>query len=515
MRISFKAAAPEGDALAVGVLPGRRLTPTAAALDERIGGALRRALGSGRFRGEPDQVVELLAPRGFPGPRILAVGIGRPEKLDGPGCEALGGRIIGQLEACGEQSAAVALDMPASRAESPAAAEAAAHLALGARLRAYRFERYRTRRRPEDPSPVRRLTIVTPAAREARALFARLGAVACGVELARDLVNEPANVMHLQSFVERAQALAGLGLEVQALGKRQLRAAGLGALLAVARGSAHEPRLLVVRWRGARGERGRPFAFIGKGVTFDSGGIDVKPAKGMEEMKGDMAGAAAVLGLMRSLALRRAAIDVVAVMPLVENMPSGAAFRPGDVVTACTGDTIEIVDTDAEGRLILLDAIAWTVKRFRPRLLVDLATLTSSVIRALGRVHAGLFANDDDLADALVAAGRATGERLWRLPLDPDYDANLKSEIADIRQCAPDDASADAVHGAQLLQRFAGGAPWAHLDIAGKEFAPKERPTQPKGATGFGVRLLDRFVAGLEAGPAKRPNGSDGPASRP
>jgi leucyl aminopeptidase len=307
-------------------------------------------------------------------------------------------------------------------------------------------------------------------------------------------------VLYPESFVERAKALRSLGVEVEALDVKRMRKLGMGALLAVGQGSAHEPRLLVLRWPGRKraGKAVAPFAFVGKGVTFDTGGIDIKPAKGMEEMKGDMAGGAVVVGLMAALAARKSPLPAVGVVPLVENMPSGHAYRPADIVRTMEGKTIEVIDTDAEGRMILVDALHYTVDRFRPRAVIDLATLTGSVIRALGHVYAGIFGNDDALAARLIAAGMVTGERLWRMPLDPAYDEHLKSDIADIRQCAPDEDSADCVHAAQLLQRFVGDTPWAHLDIAGMEFLKKAGPTHPPGPSGFGVRLLDHFVAGHE-----------------
>lgn len=505
MKIVFRSTAPEGaPVVAAGVLPERRLAPGAAALDRATDGALARALRNHRFGAGRDQApLDVLAPAGFDGRRIVLFGLGRATELDRPACEEIGGRLAAHLAAEHQPEAAVIIDRPE---EAPVdAVTMAAHLALGARLRTYRFDRYRTRPREDDPAPLRRLTIVTEAAGAARRLFQRLDAAAAGVALARDLVNEPGNVLYPESFAERARALTEFGVEVEVLDERRLRRLGMNALLAVAGGSAHRPRLLVMRWRGGEGDGGgkgrrgaRPFAFVGKGVTFDTGGISIKPARNMEEMKGDMAGAAAVVGLMRALAQRKAAVDAVGVVPLVENMPSGTAFRPGDVVTTAAGQTIEVIDTDAEGRMILVDALHYTVKRFRPRAIVDLATLTGSVVRALGHVYAGLFANDDDLAERLIAAGRSVGEKLWRLPLDPDYDAHLKSDIADIRQCAPDEDSADAIHAAQLLQRFVGDTPWAHLDIAGRDFNKKDQPTGPAGATGFGVRLLDAFLADQE-----------------
>ncbi len=280
------------------------------------------------------------------------------------------------------------------------------------------------------------------------------------------------------------------------LDKRQMKALGMGALLGVAQGSVQDPRLVVMRWSGAgKGKgSGQPLAFLGKGVTFDTGGISIKPSKGMEDMKWDMAGAGTVIGLMKALALRKAKVDVVGVVGLVENMPSGNAQRPGDVVKSMSGQTIEVINTDAEGRLVLADALWYTQQRFKPRFMVDLATLTGAIIVSLGHHQAGLFANDDKLADRLRAAGEAVNERLWRMPLGPEYDKQINSDIADMKNIG-DGGGAGSITAAQFLQRFVNDVPWAHLDIAGTAWSGKDAPTTPKGATAFGVRLLDQFVS--------------------
>jgi leucyl aminopeptidase len=501
MKIAFAEKRPaRAGALAVGVMTGRKLTPAAAALDKQTRGAVARAVHSGGFDGKRGEIVDLVTPAGVKVSRLLLVGLGKPAELTALAAQEIGGAIVAHLGEVGEGEAVLAIDLPKDAKAPLAAADLAAQLAFGARLRGYRFDRYRSARRPDEPTPVKRLTLVTADLKSARRAHASLDAVARGVILARDLVSEPPNVLYPLSFVARAKALRSLGVEVEALDVKRMKKLGMGALLAVGQGSAHEPRLLILRWPGRKrvGKAVAPFAFVGKGVTFDTGGIDIKPAKGMEEMKGDMAGGAVVVGLIAALAARKSPLPAVGVVPLVENMPSGHAYRPADIVRTMEGKTIEVIDTDAEGRMILVDALHYTVDRFRPRAIVDLATLTYSVIKALGHVFAGVLGNDDALAERLIAAGKETGERLWRLPLDPAYDEHLKSDIADIRQCAPDEESADCVHAAQLLQRFVGATPWAHLDIAGMEFLRKAGPTHPPGPSGFGVRLLDRFVAGHE-----------------
>jgi leucyl aminopeptidase len=477
--------------LVVGAHEGRRLTAAAKALDSRLGGRLRQAMAGGRFTGAAGQHLDLLAPAGFAGRRAILVGLGKPSGATDLAVQDVGGRIETILAGLGEAEAVIALDLPR---------DLPAYLGFGAQLASQRFTKLRTRAQPDDPKPVRRLSIVAGSLAASRRSLARLNALATGVGTARILVNEPANLLGPEEFAARARALLRLGVKVEVLEEAQLRRLGMGALLAVGTGSHRRPRMLVLRWKGPRAKKGRqPIAFVGKGVCFDAGGLDIKRAEGMEEMKADMAGAAAVVGVMQALALRKAPIEAVGIAALVENMPSERSYRPGDIVKAMSGETIEVINTDAEGRLILSDALYYTVKRFKPRAMIDLATLTHAVGAALGRHSAGLLSNDDVLSRRLIAAGEKTGEHLWRLPLGPAYEASLESGIADLRQIAPDDDLADASHGAQLLQHFVGKTPWAHLDIAYTGmYVRKEGPTQPKGATGFGVRLLDALAQSYE-----------------
>jgi leucyl aminopeptidase len=317
------------------------------------------------------------------------------------------------------------------------------------------------------------------------------------VFLTRDLVSEPANVIYPETLAAEAGRLAELGVDVEILDEHKMRKLGMNALLAVGQGSARPPRVVVMQWNGANdsgGPRSQPLAFVGKGVTFDTGGISIKPAAGMGDMKWDMAGSAVVIGLMRLLAARNAPVNAVGVVGLVENMPSGTAQRPGDIVTSMSGQTIEVLNTDAEGRLVLADALWYCQDRFKPRLIVDLATLTGAVIVALGHHRAGMFSNNDELAERLVQAGKAVGEQVWRLPLDESYDRDIDSDAADVKNIGGGRA-AGSIIGAQFLQRFVNEAPWAHLDIAGTAWSTKDAPTVPKGATAFGVRLLDQFVS--------------------
>jgi len=498
MRISFAAPTPAtGDvgqgAWVVSAAEGRALLPAAVRADKASGGALTRALKVSTFKGKAGEFLEVLAPAGLKVSRILLAGLGKADALDEKGLEALGGKIVARLQAAGEDTATWELEAPKGVPIKPA--QFAAHLALGARLAGYAFDKYRTRNLEDYRKTLKRVRIA--AVEPAEKVFAGLSALADGVFLARDLVNEPPNVLHPAEFARRARAvLSKVGVKVEVLGEEEMKRQGFGALLGVGQGSARESQLVVMRWSGApKAKKPKPIAFVGKGVCFDSGGLSLKPGGGMMGMKGDMAGAAAVVGTMLALAGRKARVDAVGVIGLVENMPGGDAIRPDDVLTSLSGQTIEVLNTDAEGRLVLADALTYTQRRFAPRAVIDLATLTGAVIQTLGFEHAGVFSNDDKLAERLAVAGGHTGERVWRLPLDPFYDKMLKSKIADMKNIGGPNSG--AITAAQFLKRFIeNGTHWAHLDIAGVAWQDGERkPTIPSWGTGWGVRLLNRLVS--------------------
>jgi leucyl aminopeptidase len=448
--------------------------------DTATDGAISRALSAAEFKGGKGKTCTVLAP-GADLTRVVAVGLGKQSELNARTLQDAGGAAASAVSR--EATAAVAAD-------GLSAAEAA-EVALGAALHAYRFDRYRTKEKPQDKPKLAALSLLTADPSAAAHTWQPLAGVASGVFLTRDLVSEPANVLNPAEMAERCRQLEALGVKVEVLGPPEMHALGFGALLGVAQGSLNEPRMVVMRWDN--GGSAKPVAFIGKGVTFDTGGISIKPAGGMEDMKWDMAGAGAVVGLMAALAGRKARVNAVGVVGLVENMPSGSAQRPGDVVKSYSGQTIEVINTDAEGRLVLADVIWYCQQKFDPQFMVDLATLTGAIIIALGHEHAGLFSNDDALAERLLAAGKETGEKLWRMPLDEAYDKQIKSEIADMKNIGG--RPAGSVTAAQFIKRFVNDKPWAHLDIAGMAWSSKDTPTVPKGATAFGVRLLDRLVA--------------------
>ena len=485
-------ALPRSGAVAVGVWKERVLTATARRVDEATGGAITRAVAAApRFRGNKNELLPLVGPPNLPVSRIVVAGLGEPDKADARLLQDLGGNLVAHLNGAGESAATIAIDLGDGAAVKPA--EAAAQLAFGAALRAYRFDKYRTTEKPEKKPSLATLTVATERPGAAKTAHRSLAAAAAAIAFTRDMVSEPANALYPETLAERAASLREFGLTVEILDEKRMSELGMGALLGVAQGSARPPRLVVMEHRG--GAAGTPpVAFIGKGVTFDTGGISIKPSAGMGDMKWDMAGAGAVIGVMRLLAAREAKVNAVGIVGLVENMPSGTAQRPGDIVRSMSGQTIEVLNTDAEGRLVLADAVWYCQDRFKPQLMVDLATLTGAVIVALGNEHAGLFANDDQLAERLIAAGNAVGEKLWRLPLADGYDRAIDSDAADVKNIGGD-RGAGSIVGAQFIKRFVNDVPWAHLDIAGVAWSKKDAPTVPKGATAFGVRLLDRFVA--------------------
>jgi len=499
MKISFaEFELSRAGAVVVGVWEEGMLTAPARQLDGASGGAITRALAaSPRFRGKRNELVPIIGPANLPVSRIVLAGLGKPEAADARGLEDLGGSLVAQLNGVGETAATFAIDVGDASGLTPGIA--AAHLGLGAALRAYRFDKYRTTEQPDKKPTLTALTIAGPDASAARRAYRDLAATAEAVAFTRDLVSEPPNVIYPETLAEQAAGLSSFGLDVEIIDEAGMAKLGMNAILGVAQGSVRPPRLVVMRWNGGK-DGDAPLAFVGKGVTFDTGGISIKPAAGMGEMKWDMAGAGVVIGLMRLLAARAAKINAVGIVGLVENMPSGSAQRPGDIVKSMSGQTIEVLNTDAEGRLVLADALWYCQDRFKPALMVDLATLTGAVMVALGHEHAGLFANNDELAERLVAAGKAVGEKLWRLPLDDAYNKAIDSDAADVKNIAGDRA-AGSIIGAQFVQRFVNKVPWAHLDIAGVAWSKKDAPTVPKGATAFGVRLLDRFVSDYYEGP--------------
>jgi leucyl aminopeptidase len=453
-------------------------------------GQLDKAIKVAGFTAKSRSTVDLLAPANSPADRIAIVGIGDPEKLTAHDWMRAGGKICTLIRKADK----VTVLLGEGEVMSP---EAVADMALGLLMRSYKFDSYKTKKSEDDDNGARngtrkvKVVFQHDDAAACRKAFASRQAVAEGVTLARDLVNEPANILGPVEFAERAKQLEALGMDVEILTEKEMKKLKMEALLGVSLGSVRPPRLAIMRWQGAK-PKDKPVAFVGKGVVFDTGGISIKPASGMEDMKGDMGGAAAVTGLMHTLAARKAKVNAIGIIGLVENMPDGAAQRPGDIVRSMSGQTIEIINTDAEGRLVLCDALTYCQEKYKPAVMINLATLTGAVLVALGQHHAGLFSNNDDLADALGKAGEVTQERVWRLPLGPDYDKLIDSKFADMKNTGG--RYAGSITAAQFLKRFVGETPWAHLDIAGTAMGSPATDINQSWASGFGVRLLDELV---------------------
>lgn len=495
MKIDFSEPRPlKTGAIVIGVPEGNRLSAAAANLDKESEGAIKRAIKGGHFEGKRKQTLKLLAPRNIQASQIILIGLGSAKDLSEIAFQNIGGEIVSQINAAKEKDGTVLVDRPTGC--KVRALEIATSIAYGATLSSYRFDKYRKKKKPDAKPSLERLSIQLKGAAQARRRYEPLEKVADSVFFTRDLVSEPANVIYPETLAREALKLRRLGVKVEVLDETDMRKLGMGALLGVAQGSVRKPRIVVLRWLGAakRAKDKSPIAFVGKGVTFDSGGISIKPSAHMEDMKWDMGGSAVVLGVLRALAARKARVNAVGIIGLVENMPSGTAQRPGDVVTSMSGQTVEVINTDAEGRLVLADALWYCQDRFKPKVIVDLATLTGAIIVALGTEFAGLFATDDKLAAKLANAGEKEGERLWRMPLDEAYDKDIDSDIADMKNVGSGRGAGSST-AAQFLKRYIQDIPWAHIDIAGVTWSSRKKPTVPKGGTGFGVRLLNRFVA--------------------
>jgi leucyl aminopeptidase len=442
------------------------------------------------FKGKKHSSLTLLSPEGVDAERVFVIGLGKADERNKVEPLKLGGILMGLLSS--ERSVSVITAVP----DAPFDEDAIAEVALGMRLRAYTFDSYKTTKKDDDkPKGTTHITLHVADTAAMKKALKRREAIAEGVEMARTLVNEPPNVLYPEAFAERASALSKLGVEIEVLDEKALKKIGMRALLAVGQGSHFESRVVVMRWNG--GEKGvAPVAIVGKGVTFDTGGISIKPAEKMEDMKGDMAGAACVVGLMHSLAARKAKANVLGIIGLVENMPDGKAQRPGDIVTSLSGQTIEIINTDAEGRLVLGDLLTYVQDQYQPTQMINLATLTGAILVALGQEHAGLFSNNDALCDAITTAGKTTGETVWRMPMGETYDKIIDSKFADMKNSGG--RYAGSITAAQFLHRFVkDDRPWAHLDIAGVGMASPESDICKSWGSGWGVRLLNEWVDGL------------------
>lgn len=491
--IKFLKSPRKGADMAILFIPeGMGLGPVGKALDKKSGGFISSFLKQEKkFTGKTGttKMVTLPVSAGFR--RVLLVGAGKPRDFDPVVAEQAGGKIFAGMEAAGATAHAALL------AENfPNAEKFLAHFACGAKLRAYKFLKYKSKEKDDSKNELEKLDIVFSKPDAIEKLFTPLERIADSVCFSRDLVNEPPNFLYPETLARRIEKeLKPLGVSVEIIDEKKMAKLGMGAALAVGQGSDFPPRMVVMRWNGAKGKGAKPIAFVGKGVTFDTGGVSIKPAAGMEEMKMDMGGAAAVVGLMRSLAANKSNADVVAIVGLAENALSGRAYRPSDILTSLSGKTIEVLNTDAEGRLVLADALTYIQNTYKPNLIIDLATLTGAMMVALGHEYCGAFVNDDQLWQQMEKASVDTGEKLWRMPLDEAWRKDMTGTITDLQNISKSGRNAGACTAAGFLEHFIEkGTSWAHMDIAGTAWIKKDLATVPKGGTGYGVRLLYRFV---------------------
>ncbi len=489
-----KTSKKKAEALVLCVGAAKALAVGGETLDKETRSFAERALEkSPSFKGKAGQTLVSLLPAKASYDRLILLGVGEAEKFNAQEAEKAGGKLYAALDGAGIKGAELIVGGVADEAI------AAAHLGAGAKLRSYRFEIYKSEKKDDEKTPKpERLYIVTGAEREAEKIFKRESQTIKGVFFARDVVNEPPNVLYPYAYANRIfEDLKPHGIEIEILDDKKLKKHGFGALLAVGQGSINPPCVVVMRWMGLGKEsKAKPVALVGKGVTFDTGGISLKPGLGMDEMKMDMGGSAAVVGTIKSLALRKAKVNAVGIIGVVENMPSDRAYRPADILTSYSGKTIEVLNTDAEGRLVLADILSYVQKLYKPQVIVDLATLTGAMIVALGHEYCGTFVNNDKLWAELDSSAKAVGDKLWRMPLDEVFKKEMESDTADLQNIGKSGRDAGSCTAAGFLWHFIeGDTPWAHLDIAGTAWIKKDRETTPKFGTGFGVRLLDRWIA--------------------
>ena len=449
---------------------------------------LDRATKIGGLEFNDNCCVEIILPQNSEADRILLFGLKEAKNFTSSNkLEQLGSFITAELNKRKIKEATLNINTSIIKEGMES------HIIFGANLNTYRFNKYFSDKKNMRHNHLQNLKIVSANHEVARKLWTRLGAIKEGVFLTRDLVSEPANNLTPILLAKAASNLKSYGIKVTVLDEKKLKELKMGALLGVAQGSSNKPFVVTLEWKGNKTNNVTDFAFVGKGVTFDTGGISIKPSGGMEEMKYDMGGSAVVIGLMKALALSKSKSNVIGIVGLVENMPSGTAQRPGDVVKSMSGQTIEVINTDAEGRLVLADIVWYAQKKYKPKKLIDLATLTGAIIVSIGQEKAGMFSNDDGLANSLEKVGKETGELVWNMPIDDSYEKDIKSDIADMKNVGSG-RGAGSTAGAIFVKRFIKDTPWVHLDIAGVTWAKSDKPLTPKGGTGFGVRLLEQLV---------------------
>lgn len=481
----------------IGIFENNQMGANAKDLDKTLDGFISHTLKhSANFKGKHGQLVQTIAPAESGLSRVILAGLGKTEELDALKAEAAGGKLFAGLA----KSATQDIHFLADRSKKLKAEILAAHVANGFKLRSYNFDRYKSKKdnKDEENEKLKTLNIVTQHPANAKAAFKTLDQVGEGTRLARDLVNTAPNDLYPESYAKIIRdELKPLGVEIEIFDDKKLEKMGMGGITAVGKGSERKPRMVIMRWNGgSKAKSAKSLGFVGKGVTFDTGGISIKPGAGMDEMKMDMGGSAAVVGLMKSLALRKAKCNVVGIVGLAENMPSSNAYRPGDILTSYAGKTIEVLNTDAEGRLVLADCLTYIQQEYKPELIIDLATLTGAMMVALGHEYCGTFVNNNALWTQMEKASASSGEKLWRMPLDEVWKKDMESNVADVQNLGKSGRFAGACTAAGFLEHFIeDDTPWAHMDIAGTAWRKSDQPTTPKYGTGFGVRVLNDFIA--------------------
>ena len=491
----------EADTVIVYVYEGKKPGAAAQDLDKQSGGLIKTALKTTpKFAGKTGETLVLALPQKAPFSQALLLGLGKPAELNALKAETAGGKLVMTLGTTGARKAVLFADKVEGMKDFSDHA-LAAHIVAGVKLRSYKFERYKSKVREPQKTPENLYVTGDVQAKAATLYNKTLAGTIEGVFTARDLVNEPPNHLYPEEFARFVKSELGpLGVEVTVLDEKKMTSLGMGAIMAVGQGSARQPRMVMMHWKGGAKQLAKngqaPVALVGKGVTFDTGGISIKPAASMDEMKMDMGGAAAVVGTIQALAQRKSKAHVIGVIGLAENMISGNAYRPSDIIKSYAGKTIEVLNTDAEGRLVLADALTYVQRTYKPRVIIDLATLTGAMMVALGHEYCGTFANDDKLWAQMEKASAATGEKLWRMPLDEAWKKEMESPVADLQNLGQTGRYAGACTAAGFLEHFIeGNTPWAHMDIAGTAWSKKDKPTVPKFGSGFGVRLLERLIA--------------------
>ncbi len=481
------------DSAIIGIYKDKKLNAPAKNFDKQTREFIENALKANKkFASKSGETLIITLPEAANFARIILLGLGDEAKINALGAETAGGKLTPILKSTGTVHAALFV----TKTKKLTADTLAAHIAHGVKLRSYSFDLYKTKKKSANDIPLKSLAAILSDSAKAAKTYKTLSHVSDGTFLARDLVNLPPNDLYPESFAKiLKEELVPLGVKIEILDEKKMLKLGMGAIMAVGQGSARQPRMVIMRWNGAKSTKEKPLAFVGKGVTFDTGGISIKPSAGMDDMKMDMGGAAAVSGLMKALATRKAKTNVVGIVGLAENMPSSNAYRPADIIKSLSGKTIEVLNTDAEGRLVLADALTHVQKKFKPKLIIDLATLTGAMMVALGQEYCGTFANDDGLWKELEGASENSGEKLWRMPLDDTWKKDVESKIADLQNIGKS-RFAGACTAAGFLNHFIeGDTPWAHMDIAGVAWTKTDKPTVPGFGTGFGVRVLDHFIA--------------------